>query len=132
MSQRAQNFRSRASLAFLIAWLSFAGVWSLVRAQHPGPAVGEEQYPMPSELQEVDLVDEAAEVAVPKSAGCVHCHEQTYDPHYKDSLHLGCCDCHGGDPGAEIKEKAHVAPRFPDAWTSSANPVRSYTLLNHE
>ncbi|HLW67244.1 MAG TPA: hypothetical protein VKS79_18160, partial [Gemmataceae bacterium] len=27
---------------------------------------------------------------------------------------------------------AHVWPRFPDAWPSSANPIRSYTLLNHE
>src|SRR5207244_5186313 len=48
------------------------------------------------------------------------------------TLHLGCCDCHGGDPAASDKDKAHVAPRFPDAWYSTANPVRSYTLLNHE
>lgn len=25
-----------------------------------------------------------------------------------------------------------MRPRFPDAWSSSGNPVRSYTLLNHE
>ena len=28
--------------------------------------------------------------------------------------------------------QAHVWPRFPEAWQRSANPVRSYTLLNHE
>src|SRR5262249_973070 len=38
----------------------------------------------------------------------------------------------GGDPAAEDKERAHVHPAHPDAWVSSANPVRSYTLLNHE
>src|SRR5262249_41690493 len=35
-------------------------------------------------------------------------------------------------PDTTIKDKAHVAPRFPNAWVSSANPIRSYTLLNHE
>ena len=29
-------------------------------------------------------------------------------------------------------DQAHVQPRFPEAWRTSANPVRSYTLLNHE
>ena len=33
---------------------------------------------------------------------------------------------------ATTKEAAHVCPDFPDAWPSSANPVRTYTLLNHE
>ena len=47
-------------------------------------------------------------------------------------MHLGCIDCHGGDPTATDKEQAHVHPRFPEAWPTSANPVRSYTLLNHE
>ena len=27
---------------------------------------------------------------------------------------------------------AHVSPRYPEAWRTSGNPVRSYTLLNHE
>src|SRR5262249_15201525 len=48
------------------------------------------------------------------------------------TVRLGCVDCHGGDPHATTKEQAHVAPRFPSAWPSSANPVRSYALLNHE
>ncbi len=29
-------------------------------------------------------------------------------------------------------ESAHVLPRYPDVWPSSANPVRSYTALNKE
>src|SRR5262249_9872848 len=52
--------------------------------------------------------------------------------HFKESLRLGCTDCHGGDPTAAAKEQAHVHPRFPEEWLTSANPVRSYTLLNRE
>lgn len=66
--------------------------------------------------------------------------------HIAKTVKLGCIDCHGGrvevalPAGAEkgspayeeAKRQAHVQPRFPDAWKSSANPVRSYTLLNNE
>jgi hypothetical protein len=91
-----------------------------------------EAYPMPPELQRVNLLQQTAGEALAKSAGCITCHQNTGDPHGKDTLHLGCCDCHGGDPTATDKLKAHVATRFPDAWPTSANPVRTYTLLNHE
>jgi hypothetical protein len=47
-------------------------------------------------------------------------------------VRLGCVDCHGGNPQTGDKHQAHVWPRFPDAWGTSGNPVRSYTLLNHE
>jgi hypothetical protein len=78
------------------------------------------------------LLRQSSEQAYAKSAGCITCHTNTGDPHAKETLRLGCIDCHGGDPSSNIKEKAHVSPRFPDAWRTSANPVRSYTLLNHE
>src|SRR5213078_2308080 len=67
-----------------------------------------------------------------KSAGCITCHQNVGDPHAKETLHIGCVDCHGGDATTCDKLRAHVAPSFPEAWRSSANPVRSYTLLNHE
>src|SRR5262249_6283248 len=80
----------------------------------------------------VDLLRQTPEAAARKSAGCIVCHKNTSDPHAKRALAIGCCDCHGGDPSAHTKEEAHEQPRFPNAWPSSANPVRSYTLLNHE
>jgi hypothetical protein len=66
--------------------------------------------------------------------------------HRSPAVRLGCTDCHGGDATAKlipraatdsdaykkIKQQAHVQPRYPEAWKSSANPVRSYTLLNRE
>ena len=64
----------------------------------PG-AASNDPYPMPPELAGVDLLQQTAEVAAAKSAGCVACHQNTCDPHARDTLHLGCCDCHGGAKG---------------------------------
>jgi hypothetical protein len=110
------------------------GSGSPARAQGPVPIThaANEPFPMPPELQGVDLLRQTTQEAAAKSAGCVACHTGTHDPHDKATVHLGCVDCHGGDPNAAVKEKAHVLPRFPGAWKTSANPVRSYTLLNHE
>ncbi|NBO90847.1 MAG: hypothetical protein EBV06_00795 [Planctomycetia bacterium] len=89
-------------------------------------------FPIPPELVGVNLLHQSPEQAHAKSAGCIVCHKAACDPHAKDTLRIGCIDCHGGDAAAASKERAHVQPRFPQAWRSSANPVRSYTLLNHE
>jgi hypothetical protein len=88
--------------------------------------------------------------AKPKSDGCVSCHTASDQKtmHISQAVVLGCTDCHGGDAkifvGAGAKptdaaytaarDKAHVLPRYPEAWhwPSSANPKRSYTLLNKE
>ncbi len=67
-----------------------------------------------------------------KSAGCISCHQGSIDPHDKATVKLGCTDCHGGNAQTPVKQFAHVQPRFPEAWRSTGNPVRSYTLLNHE
>ena len=66
--------------------------------------------------------------------------------HRSRAVRLGCVDCHGGnasmrvpegsprasEPYTQARRQAHVQPRFPEAWKTSANPVRSYTLLNRE
>ncbi len=85
-----------------------------------------------------------------KSAGCVSCHTQSDRKTMHDStaVVLGCVDCHGGDVKAvgdpelphdapayvAARDRAHVLPRYPATWNwpSSANPKRSYTLLNKE
>ena len=91
-----------------------------------------------------------AAAAAEKSAGCLSCHEKTDAPtmHPFQGVNLGCADCHGGDaavmrakdakPGSDAYQAAlraaHVQPRWPEAWRwpASANPERSYTLLNRE
>ena len=100
--------------------------------------------------------------AVDKSEGCLSCHTQSdasvetgldgithlSTMHSSDAVVLGCTDCHGGneeiagDPSlgfehpdyAAARDAAHVLPRYPDSWhyPSSANPERSYSLLNRE
>ena len=85
-----------------------------------------------------------------KSEGCNSCHVRTDAPtmHVSDSVRIGCTDCHGGnaevrgnpDQGFDhpeyvaAREAAHVLPKYPESWhyPSSANPQRSYTLLNRE
>ncbi len=84
-----------------------------------------------------------------KSTGCVSCHSESdaSTMHVSRAVVLGCIDCHGGDasirppPGVtsgeqydRARDHAHVQPLYPESWhyPSSANPVRSYTLLNHE
>lgn len=79
-----------------------------------------------------DLSFQTRDEADAKSSGCIQCHQGVSDMHATPTVHLGCCDCHGGDPTATDINRAHVPPRFPAAWVTSANPVRSYALLNHE
>ncbi|HEY7495810.1 MAG TPA: multiheme c-type cytochrome, partial [Candidatus Tectomicrobia bacterium] len=95
-----------------------------------------------------DLMRQTQAEADRKSAGCLSCHTTLDAPtmHLSPAVHLGCTDCHGGDakthvPGGmlagsalyqQAKQQAHVQPRFPHAWPTSANPARSYTLLNRE
>ena len=85
-----------------------------------------------------------------KSAGCISCHINTDEKtmHETPAIKLGCTDCHGGNADIHVAanlskgdedylhtlEKAHVLPLYPDKWhfPSSANPERTYTLLNQE
>ena len=91
-----------------------------------------EPFPVPEDLRDVDLSQQTADEAMAKSWGCITCHEGAHDPHAKSTVRLGCTDCHGGNANCQTKEQAHVNPIFGNAWVSSANPVRSYTLLNKE
>ena len=85
-----------------------------------------------------------------KSTGCVSCHTDSDQKtmHATPAVVLGCVDCHGGDASVtgdngwgkkspqymHALKKAHVLPKYPESWhwPSSANPKRSYTLLNKE
>jgi hypothetical protein len=60
------------------------------------------------------------------------CHVGIEPMHISPAVRLACTDCHGGRADTTEKLAAHVPPRHPEAWPSSANPVRSYTLLNRE
>ncbi len=108
--------RRGAALAIVLA----VGAGGAVRGRSAGPGEG--------------LMGQAQEEAERKSAGCVAsgCHAGIEPMHESPAVRLGCTDCHGGDAAATLVEAAHVRPRFPAAWPGSANPVRSYALLNRE
>jgi hypothetical protein len=92
-----------------------------------------EPYPVPIGLPTADdLYRQTDADALRKSWGCINCHQGVRDMHDLPTVKLGCIDCHGGNPDAPVKEAAHVQPCQPNAWPSSANPVRTYALLNHE
>jgi hypothetical protein len=85
-----------------------------------------------------------------KSSGCLSCHldSDAASMHATPAVNLGCTDCHGGNAAirgnpklgfthaeyVRAREQAHVLPKYPESWSypSSANPKRSYTLLNKE
>jgi hypothetical protein len=127
---------------YLLAAGVYAAVavgWNAVGGDPPGrpPAAGvpgpdADPFPTPPEWLNVNWLTQSAAETHAKSAGCLACHTGSRDPHFKDTVTLGCTDCHGGDAAATAKEQAHVSPRYPQFWPTSANPVRSYTLLNHE
>jgi len=63
---------------------------------------------------------------------CITCHDGIEPMHASRAVRLSCTDCHGGNGATRVKEEAHVKPRFPATWPSSANPQRSYTALLQE
>lgn len=92
---------------------------------------------------------QSPELVAKKNEGCVSCHTESdsKNMHNNPAIQLACVDCHGGDssivrssesPGdegyARLRDQAHVLPRYPELWNfpSSANPERTYTLLNKE
>jgi hypothetical protein len=100
---------------------------------HPGAdSARSGAFPFPSGHEQIDLLSQSDVDVARKNGTCVSCHQNVGNPHTKETVRLGCIDCHGGNPTAEIKELAHIRPRFPEAWGGSANPERSYALLNHE
>jgi hypothetical protein len=135
---RCEPFRhlSRRSVVLMGAAVLLAAVfvgsnvWSAVAAPDAGVPTALPADALPP--AGVDLSKQTDQEAGAKSIGCMACHKDTHDPHQKETLHLGCTDCHGGDATAKDAHAAHVQPRFPEAWRTSAKPVRSYTLLNHE
>jgi hypothetical protein len=108
------------------------------------------------DASKVDLRSEESLAGVgSRSAGCISCHVGQTEPHPdpsdpalpgRFSEKIGCTDCHGGHADvfvaasvssasqaySDAKALAHVQPRFPEIWKTSANPVRSGVALEKE
>lgn len=127
-------------LIVLISGLSYFHLMNVAQAQTPFRRVPVDVNPVRRVQYEAGSLDtgpetlnaQADELVAAKSQGCIQCHRGQHDPHFKETVRLGCTDCHGGNGRAIDKAAAHVHSRFPEAWPGSANPQRSYTLLNRE
>ena len=134
----------RAKLPLTLLTLLLLPVTSLASSEEGAPRSINYPYTPPAPAKQTE------QQARSKTEGCVSCHTQTdqLTMHDNPGVTLGCADCHGGN--ARIKkpessragdaayraalDQAHVQPLFPNAWNypGSANPPRTYTLLNRE
>ncbi|UYH54983.1 hypothetical protein N6L26_13220 [Qipengyuania sp. SS22] len=138
--------RSLSRLLLAIAVMLLAGAVGLRAAEKENPV--KRDYSLVTAAPAPRVQTEAQMAA--KSAGCVSCHVRTDQStmHETPAVRLGCIDCHGGnaevfgdselphdDPAyTAARDAAHVLPKYPESWhwPSSANPKRSYGLLNKE
>ncbi len=85
-----------------------------------------------SRAQENNLINQTQADADRKSKGCITCHGGIEPMHKSTAVKLGCVDCHGGNADATTIKDGHVQPKYAERWKTSANPERTYTLLNEE
>lgn len=129
-------------MRFLLAWLvmaiAFSGsLWAVEVSTGYGPPISVPlEFPKePRALPPINWVDQPRDAAHLKSRGCIECHKgsDNHTMHKSPNVVLGCTDCHGGNPAPGLTmRKAHVEPRFPELWVTSANPNDSSVLLNQE
>ena len=117
--------RTRTVLAFLAA----AALMAVLTGAGSSRALG---------LQEPPPAQAAPTAAPVQASGCMSCHTRTdsASAHESSSVRISCTDCHGGDasivlpagatsgskPFEKAKKKAHVQPRHPQWWKTSADP----------
>ena len=136
--------KSWVSWALALIALAVVAPWAVSAGDGEKPVARHYVTAPPAPQGETDAQAEA------KSAGCKSCHtsSDTWTMHRSKAVVLGCVDCHGGDASvtapeglgrgdaryAELRDRAHVLPRYPRAWNypHSAKPKESYTLLNRE
>jgi hypothetical protein len=96
-----------------------------------------------------NLINQTHAQADAKSVACLACHHGIEDMHGSPNVVLGCADCHGGNATAALEKQfpgfetdklkytafeaaSHIQPINKAFWTTSANPVNSTVVLNHE
>src|SRR5262249_39732040 len=91
----------------VFAPLALATVGALVASHWRLDLFAQPRAQEPAFVADVNLMFQDETTARRKSAGCIACHANACDPHYgadqpthTKTIHLGCCDCHGGNPSA--------------------------------
>ncbi len=129
------NRPRRCAALAAAGWLA-SGLALFAQSDGSGPAISvpKELPPNPAvRLPPPNWIDQSQAAADAKSRGCLQCHAGIEPMHASPNVVLGCTDCHGGNATPDLTEReAHVAPRNPIFWQSSALPNDSSVLLNHE
>jgi hypothetical protein len=125
----------RVPFVFLTSFLLVVSL-ARVRADESisGPAISVSREPKAASSDKPrNWIDQTREEALRKSSGCMECHKGIEEMHASPNVVLGCVDCHGGNPTPGLTQrKAHILPKNPIFFESSANPSDSNILLNHE
>ncbi len=133
---RVVNSLKVARIIVFSAAAILAGVTNGPAQKAFGPPISvphEPSKPSSSKISQHNWIDQTPAEAHKKSAGCLECHQGSEDMHASPNVVLGCTDCHGGNPTPGLTQrKAHIQPRNALFFESSANPVDSSILLNHE
>src|SRR5688572_21703726 len=122
-----QPFRGRGRQGGLIALLVFVALLCRASAEPgAGPALSvprDRPLDAAHQLPPRNWIDQTELEADRKSVGCIECHKGIEPMHTSKNVVLGCTDCHGGNAAPGLTQsKAHVEPRNPVFWQSSANP----------
>src|SRR5262249_10754347 len=128
--------RSHTGRMRLALCLGFMTVFMVLSGCSPSQLPSETSPPRSQD--QLALLRQTREDVNRKSAGCLSCHAPIETPsmHSNPAVQAGCVDCHGGTASVfvpsgatqgsaayeQAKTQAHVQPRFPRAWPSSANP----------
>ena len=128
---RISDFAASAFLSLFLAASAFAQDHADARAPGSGPALSVPK-DLPRDaahtLPPRNWIDQTQAEADLKSRGCLECHAGSEPMHSSKNVVLGCIDCHGGNATPALTQaKAHVTPRNPLFWQSSANPNDSKT-----
>jgi hypothetical protein len=128
-------FTLRLAALALAGWLA-TDLSLLAQSDGSGPQISVPKN-LPTDTTHVlpkpNWIDQSQAEADQKSRGCLECHAGVEPMHASKNVVLGCTDCHGGNAAPGLTQRqAHVAPRNPVFWESSANPNDSSVLLNHE
>ena len=128
--------RSHTGLLRLALGLGFMAVLIVVSGCAPSQQTSETSPPIRKD--QLALLSQMPEEVNRKNAGCLSCHAPIETPsmHRNPAVQAACVDCHGGAASVVVpagaaqgsaayeqaKTQAHVQPRFPKAWRTSANP----------
>src|SRR5882724_10014054 len=115
---------------FLAAASALLPARARVEVEAAAPSSGT-RFHMASDSHKQAAQQPAAKKADAVKEACTTCHTNAKDPQ-PDGQVPSCVACQGGNPTATDKATAHIKPKYPKSWPTSANPEESFIQINKE